>query len=238
MTCTIYISKMSHASESHELLNLALSDYLSAQNRAEQTDIQSIEPDLSDSGTTDRTAADSGLTDRLTTTGKTADNAAADLSQTDLTLDKADGGKPYLPEYPEIHFSISHSGDYWACAFAPVEIGLDLQEVTGVNGDRIAKRFLHPEEYEWLSHVGFDRFCLIWAHKESYLKYTGEGLVGGLDSFSLTEILDIISENKDREGTAIIKENPVWQKEIPAIQGYHMVCTAASAMDVAVRILR
>ena len=33
-------------------------------------------------------------------------------------VEKGLRGKPYFPEYPWLHFSISHSGDFWACAMA------------------------------------------------------------------------------------------------------------------------
>ena len=35
-------------------------------------------------------------------------------------------GKPYFRDIPQAHISLSHSGNYIACAFSDVEIGLDL----------------------------------------------------------------------------------------------------------------
>lgn len=46
---------------------------------------------------------------------------------TDCTLARQAQGKPWFPAAPELHFSISHSGGRWVCAFADAPVGLDLQ---------------------------------------------------------------------------------------------------------------
>ncbi len=96
-------------------------------------------------------------------------------------------GKPYIEELPDVHFSISHAGDYWACAIGENEVGLDLQDYRKRNYEKIAKRFFHPSETEWLRSHDEDDFFLIWAMKESYVKYTGDGLSKGLDYFSVVD---------------------------------------------------
>lgn len=92
-------------------------------------------------------------------------------------------GKPWIPAAPEIRFSISHSGGWWACAISDREVGLDIQEERSVHAERLAERFFHPEEAEWLKRHGMGQFCRMWAYKESYLKYTGKGLSSGMDGF-------------------------------------------------------
>ena len=37
-------------------------------------------------------------------------------------------GKPYFPSHPHVHFSVSHTGRLWVCAFADAEVGCDVQE--------------------------------------------------------------------------------------------------------------
>ncbi|MCI1655396.1 MAG: 4'-phosphopantetheinyl transferase superfamily protein [Lachnospiraceae bacterium] len=92
-------------------------------------------------------------------------------------------GKPWIPDAPEIRFSISHSGCWWACAISDREVGLDIQEERSVHAERLAERFFHPAEAAWLRRHGMDQFCRMWAYKESYLKYTGKGLSSGMDGF-------------------------------------------------------
>ena len=39
-------------------------------------------------------------------------------------------GKPYLPLFPQIKYSVSHSGDCWGCLFSSVNVGLDIEALT------------------------------------------------------------------------------------------------------------
>jgi phosphopantetheinyl transferase len=97
------------------------------------------------------------------------------------------GGKPYFPAAPDLHFSLSHSGDYAVCAYHDQPVGLDLQVHSRCNQAAIARRFFRPEENDYLAAKNYESFFAVWAAKESYLKYTGEGIVGGLDQFSVVD---------------------------------------------------
>lgn len=99
-----------------------------------------------------------------------------------------ENGKPYLTEYPEVHFNLSHSGDYVCCAVSDEPVGVDLQrKAAGQEG--LAERFFTPAERRMLSGCGElerrELFFRMWSIKESYLKLTGEGLSGGLSSFEI-----------------------------------------------------
>ena len=97
------------------------------------------------------------------------------------------GGKPYFPDAPQVRFSISHSGDYWACAFGPSEVGLDVQKHENRRYRDISRRFFHPVEIEHLQSCCYDpaEFFKIWTAKESYVKFTGGGIMQGLAAFSV-----------------------------------------------------
>jgi hypothetical protein len=75
--------------------------------------------------------------------------ALAELFTPDM-LERTQDGKPFIPGLPDIHFNLSHSGDYMACAFSDREVGLDLQEHSRPHTSlvRIAKRFFSAREYE------------------------------------------------------------------------------------------
>ncbi|NLL46701.1 MAG: 4'-phosphopantetheinyl transferase superfamily protein [Clostridiales bacterium] len=100
---------------------------------------------------------------------------------------QTEAGKPFFPSTPHIKFSISHSGDYWACAFGASEVGLDIQQHTACRSRDISKRFFHPEEIGHLEACEYapETFFEIWTAKESYVKFTGKGLPQGLDTFSV-----------------------------------------------------
>ena len=95
------------------------------------------------------------------------------------TVESGPQGKPYLPEHPEVHFNLSHSGSWVVLAIGDREVGVDVER-TDRPMDRAAlsKRHFTPEEQE---HP--DDFFAIWTAKESYLKYLGVGLTEALNGF-------------------------------------------------------
>jgi 4'-phosphopantetheinyl transferase len=68
-----------------------------------------------------------------------------DINLKNVIIKKKIGGKPFLPDYPNIYFNMSHSGKYSVCAFSQNECGVDIQEIYPVN-IRIAKRVFHQNE--------------------------------------------------------------------------------------------
>jgi phosphopantetheinyl transferase len=112
------------------------------------------------------------------------------LEDTDaLEIKRDSNGKPFFPQIPEIHFSISHSGWFWACVFHEKEIGLDIEDPTirrkAIPIDRLAKRYFSPEEQEFCEGRDLKTFLQIWTRKEAYLKCVGTGISGGLSGFSV-----------------------------------------------------
>ena len=96
----------------------------------------------------------------------------------ELSRSKGEHGKPYFRIHPEIHFNISHSGNLVTCAVSDFEIGIDVQEKTRMNTDRIAKKIMSPDEYsKYLADSARqDYFYRVWSMKESYVKWTGDGI--------------------------------------------------------------
>ena len=111
---------------------------------------------------------------------------------TDCTLARQTQGKPWFPAAPELHFSISHSGGRWVCAFADAPVGLDLQAHRPCRALALARRFFAPEEAEWLRSRGEAAFFDLWCAKESWLKYTGRGL-SALPEGERVELLDWVA---------------------------------------------
>lgn len=103
-------------------------------------------------------------------------------------------GKPYFKGCPELHFSLTHSGEYWLCAFGAAPVGLDLQEHRAGNLEGISRRFFHPEEDEFLKAGGYEGFFAVWAAKESVVKFTGRGLSEELREFSAVKGGEITGE--------------------------------------------
>lgn len=90
-------------------------------------------------------------------------------------------GKPYLTDYPDIHFNISHCVKGCICAVSDVPIGVDIQEIRPYSSE-ITERVCSAEEMKIINNAS-DKACeftRIWAMKESYVKMTGEGIYHSL----------------------------------------------------------
>ena len=101
----------------------------------------------------------------------------------------SEGGKPYLKEYPNFYFNISHTKEWVAVAVADVSVGLDI-EMLRLYKPEVAKRFFHKDEYSFLmaqpSHLQDVEFTRLWTLKESYVKCTGTGIANNFDKFAIT----------------------------------------------------
>ncbi|WP_086347600.1 4'-phosphopantetheinyl transferase family protein [Candidatus Enterococcus clewellii] len=100
-------------------------------------------------------------------------------------------GKPLMLNSP-FHFSISHSGDWVLCAWSDQPIGVDVEKTEKIiDYLDIARLFFHPTEYTTIQQLRKEQqlayFYRIWTVKESYIKYSGEGLSRPLSSFCVNE---------------------------------------------------
>jgi len=95
-------------------------------------------------------------------------------------------GKPYLRDYPQIHFNLAHSEKMVLAVFADAEVGCDI-EYTKEADLELAKRFFRPEEYAYLAGLEGEQqnsaFFQLWTLKESFLKATGMGMELPLNAF-------------------------------------------------------
>ena len=125
----------------------------------------------------------------------------------DLATARKEYGKPYFPQHPEIAFNISNSGDWIFIGVSSVEIGIDIQKITSIRLDNVGKRIFTPEEYETFirAHDQREYFFREWVLRESYIKWTGEGL------------------SRDMRGLP----HDAWQSLLHAPCGYAAALTAA-----------
>jgi len=102
-----------------------------------------------------------------------------------------ENSKPFLKDYPHIHFNLSHCKKAAACAVSDVEIGVDVQDVRPVT-DKVAKRVLTEDEYGNFKEAPNpdDFFCEIWSVKECFLKRSGQGIREDLRKISADSIID------------------------------------------------
>ena len=99
-------------------------------------------------------------------------------------------GKPYFPEASHVHFSVSHSGEIWLCAFSQEKIGVDIQEITDCDWVKVANRFFNQQESDFLKEKKKEDFFELWSAKESYVKYTGTGISGNFKEVSVIPMIE------------------------------------------------
>ncbi|MGI6212228.1 MAG: 4'-phosphopantetheinyl transferase family protein [Anaerovoracaceae bacterium] len=105
--------------------------------------------------------------------------AAAYAAQAGIPFDAArceivtaPGGKPFFRGDP-FFFSITHTGDLWACAFSSENIGLDVQKKKDVPPYRVAGRLFTEREQALVRTGGRDAFYQIWTRREALAKWSG-----------------------------------------------------------------
>lgn len=142
-------------------------------------------------------------------------------------------GKPALKYHPNIHFSISHSGDYAICSIGDKPMGNDI-ELIKPGRLKVADRFFAREELEWMYAVQDEeevtrRMFRIWTMKESFLKVTGKGISLPLGDFAV-----VMDEEQDRiriKHTFNARYYHV--KEYQDITGYRVAVCCEESRDVA-----
>ena len=90
----------------------------------------------------------------------------------DLQITYNENGKPFLKDFPEIYFSLSHSEERAMCVVADTPVGCDVQFHENKSTAMIADKFYTDEEKAL-------PFYDVWALKESYIKAAGLSL--GID---------------------------------------------------------
>lgn len=90
-------------------------------------------------------------------------------------------GKPFLKEYPDLFFSISHCKEAVGCFIADRPCGLDIERIRKSNPD-LVRHTMSPEEQEAIFSNAFPNiaFIRLWTQKEAVLKLLGTGIVDDL----------------------------------------------------------
>lgn len=103
-------------------------------------------------------------------------------------------GKPFLKEYPNVHFSISHCKEAVGCLVADHPCGLDIEYIRKAKPE-LVRHTMSQEETEIIfssscPDIAFTRF---WTQKEAVLKLKGTGIVDDLHSVLHPDRLQNIS---------------------------------------------
>ena len=100
-------------------------------------------------------------------------------------------GKPYLKQYPQLQFNISHCHEGVACAIGSLPVGIDIERRFPWK-ENLARRICHPAEWRRMEELQTQEererlLNLLWSRKESWLKCIGIGLRCDLREINLLQ---------------------------------------------------
>ncbi len=117
-------------------------------------------------------------------------------------------GKPFLPDYPHLHFNVSHSQGQALCAIGyGVEVGCDIEwRDPELACHHVARRLFAASERAALATLPdahwTEGFFNCWTRKEAYVKALGLGLSYSLDAFTVSVV--------PGEPARLIEAQPGW----------------------------
>jgi 4'-phosphopantetheinyl transferase len=107
----------------------------------------------------------------------------------DVKIETSKHGKPFLSGAQNLHFNLSHAGDYALIALSSAApVGVDIEKINPKSDYlAIAQRFFAQDECSYIecNESRIDAFFKIWTLKEAYVKAIGRGLAYGMDKFSV-----------------------------------------------------
>lgn len=124
-----------------------------------------------------------------------------------------------------IHFNLSHSGDYVVLAVSDSLVGVDIEHKMK-SYESLAKRCFHEAEYKDIMSAEAEwerqhRFLVYWTMKEAYIKYVGEGMRIPLNSFQI---------ERNEEGLSFVKGMDVYFKTLFQ-DGIYCISVCGSSLD-------
>ncbi len=104
-----------------------------------------------------------------------------------LRFDKSAHGKPYLVDFPDVEFNLSHTADHFAIAATyNCLLGVDIEACKSRANfiGLVNKCFADEEKFYWQQlpeSVRVKEFYRLWTRKEAFVKATGQGIQLGLN---------------------------------------------------------
>ena len=144
-------------------------------------------------------------------------------------------GKPYLTDYPDLFFNLSHSGNRVMCAVSDREVGCDVQQIKTYDR-KLAERFFCPEECQHIAAAGAEErdvlFFRYWTLKESFIKNLGRGLSLPLQEFSID-----LKTDSSAVSQQVLPAESFFFREFGLDDGYRYACCARKAEIADARIV-
>lgn len=110
-------------------------------------------------------------------------------------------GKPYLPDYPHIHFSMSHCREAIGCLVDDHPCGLDIEHIRTVRDGLVRYTMNEQEQHAIATDPRPDvAFTRLWTKKEALLKQKGTGIGDTLtDALSDASCKGLVLQTEEHE---------------------------------------
>jgi len=86
--------------------------------------------------------------------------------------------KPFLKDYPDIHFNLSHCKTAVLCVMDNVPVGCDIEHIRGDQSDAFLHYCFNSDEVAIIKQSPQPglTFTKMWTMKEAVVKWSGEGI--------------------------------------------------------------
>ena len=117
----------------------------------------------------------------------------AGILLTECRIELLEHGKPVITNFPDVHFNLSHSKQYFLVGLSPEPIGVDI-ETERIITPNLAEKVFTEKEQKSLPSVEDSNytqaFLRIWTKKESYTKALGTGYQGLWNRIETADLID------------------------------------------------
>ena len=104
-----------------------------------------------------------------------------------ISIHRYPNGKPFLPDFPNLHFNISHTDHLAVLAIDTQLVGIDIEKVSTARM-AVADRFFGTNEKEMLKNCPKGKrdslFFELWTARESFVKAIGIGIFNSMGEYS------------------------------------------------------
>ena len=108
------------------------------------------------------------------------------LREHDLTYAIGEHGKPAIAGHENLHFNLSHTSHFVACAVGAHPVGIDIQSPKQRVSEALMRKTLSDREREWVTEsTDASNFFRLWVLKEAWFKCVGSGITSTFPEFSL-----------------------------------------------------
>jgi len=121
-----------------------------------------------------------------------------------ISIHRYPNGKPFLPDFPNLHFNITHTDHLAVLAIDTKLVGVDIEKVSTARM-AVANRFFSESEKEMLKKCSGKKrdklFFELWTIRESFVKAIGCGIFGTMGDFAPE--LNELGWHVNHEGTGL-----------------------------------